>query len=173
MHGNECDAEPYKGTGFTSCYQQKLGTKSKYTCNDISAPGGCYPPSSGDNFNVTEYYVLYSIYAVWEWYNQLWLANTAATLLADLHAGEIIDAIRKDMPNDNPLPGDTSLRAILGLLSAGLAFVNFSGAAAGGSTVSTAIQQSPGLAKSLLSTGQLDGITTLDLIESSLGNILA
>ena len=140
----------------------------------MSAPGGCYPPVTSDNFNVTEYYVLDSIYAIWEWYNQLWLADTAATLIADLHTGEIIDTIRNDMPHDDSLPGDTSLEAILGLLTAGLAFVNFPGAQAGGLALSTALQQAPGLAKSLLATGQLGSkVTPLDQIESSLGGILA
>ncbi|KAL6720968.1 hypothetical protein ACLMJK_000068 [Lecanora helva] len=77
------------------------------------------------------------------------------------------------MPHDNPLPGHTTLGVLLSLLSAGLAFVNFPSGGVAGATFSTAAQQAPGLAKSMLSTGSLESqLTTLDEIESYLGIVV-
>ena len=104
----------------------------------------------------------------------MWNAAEDATLLADLHAGEIVDAIKSDMPHDEALPGDTSLGALLSLLSAGLAFINFPAGGAGSKVFSTAIQQAPGVGKALMTTGSLGSkVTPLDQIESSLGEILS
>ena len=87
--------------------------------------------------------------------------------------GEIVDTIRSDMPHDDPLPGDTSLGALLSLLSAGLAFLNFPAGGAAAKTFATAVQQAPGLSTSLLATGSLgDKVTPVDQIQSSLGDLL-
>ena len=104
-HGEECNSPPYKDQGFASCYQQKLEILN-YPCNNISA-SDCYHPSFHDNSNtdLNTYYVLYAISGIWNWYNSIWLAAQDATLLAHMQASEIIDAIRSDMPNDEPLPG--------------------------------------------------------------------
>ncbi|KAL8721250.1 MAG: hypothetical protein Q9225_002027 [Loekoesia sp. 1 TL-2023] len=151
----DCSSEPYKADGF--------------------AVQDCYHPNFNENTNVniTEYYVLYSIYGIWAWYNSLWQAAVASTLLADLSAGEIVDAIKSDMPKDTPLPGDTSLGVLLSLLSAGLAFVDFPAGGASSRVFSTAAQQAPGLAKALLTTGSLGSqVTPLDEIEAYLGSIM-
>ena len=105
QHKLECNSSLYNGSGFVSCYQQKLQIL-EFPCDEISTTL-CYRPSFSDNPNITitEYYVLYSISNIWAWYNNLWHSVEDATLLAHLQAGVIVDTIRNDMPHDEPLPG--------------------------------------------------------------------
>ena len=77
------------------------------------------------------------------------------------------------MPHVNPLPGHTSLGALLSLLAASLAFLSFPAGGTGITTTTTAFQQAPGLSKAMLEPGSLDSqVTPLDEIESHLGDIL-
>ena len=110
---------------------------------------------------------------MWAWYNSIYAAVKDATFLADLQAGNIVHTINSDMPHDEPLPGDTSLGALLGLLSAGLAFLNFPAGGASVKIFATAAQQAPAIGRILLNTGELASqVTPLDEIESSLSDLL-
>ena len=67
----------------------------------------------------------------------------------------------------------TSLGALLSLLSAGLAFVNFPVGSVGLKVFATGLQRTLGVAKAMLDTGSLGSLVTpLDEIDSHLGDIL-
>ena len=142
-----CNNDPtYQGNGFAYCYQQLHHIEDYNQCNNISLEQCYHPDYTTQTFNTTEYYVLYSIYNVWGWYNTIWRAVTDATFRASLQVGEIVDTIKSDMPKDEPLPGHTPLAAV---------------------------QQAPGLTKTLLNPGNLQSqVTTLDEIDSELGTVL-
>ena len=170
-HEAECNSTPYQGQGFAACYQQKHKDLN-YACSNITVEQ-CYHPSFSDNTTIQEYYVLYSIFGIWTWYNSIWQAAEDATLLADLQVGAIVDTINSYLPGDDALPGSTSLSVLLSALSAGLALLAFPAGGEVSRLFSTAVQQAPGLTKALLPAGSLaNAIKPLDQIESALGDIL-
>ena len=67
----------------------------------------------------------------------------------------------------------TSLGALVSLLSAGLAFLNFPAGSAGPKIITTGLQQMPGEAKAMLETGSLGSLVTpLDEIDAHIGDLL-
>ncbi|KAI9695804.1 MAG: hypothetical protein M1836_006070 [Candelina mexicana] len=164
-HANECNEEPYVGQGFAQCYQQKVGNGMFLLsdCSNISIH--CEAPDFL-NFTHQEFYVLYSIFGIWSWYNSVWIAIGDAAFLSDLSAGSIVRTI-------NPIhPGDTSLGQLFSALAAGFAFLSFPAGqvgTAGAKLAATAVGQAPGLVKALLPTGTLDSeFTQLSSIEDGL-----
>ena len=162
----KCDAYPYSGSGFASCFQQLHGDFNSY-CNSISI--GYRIPNQFSPHKAQEYYVLQSMYNLWYWYTSVWFATAPAVLQVELQASQIVQTI-------NPVhPGDTSLGVLLSALSAGFAFL---GLPAGFGTVgskfaATAVGQSPGLAKGLLPSGSLNSeFTQLAEIETALERVM-
>ncbi|KAL8685355.1 MAG: hypothetical protein Q9218_007814 [Villophora microphyllina] len=143
-----------------------------YPCNNIST-AQCYHSEYVGNISITQHSVLYSIYNIWAWYNSLYTAIGDAVFQASLQASTILDVIKSDMPDPQPLPGRTPAQVLLSLLSAVLAFLKFPGEGLVTRTFSTAAQQAPGLTKAILATGSLgDKKTPLDQIDTLLGDIL-
>ena len=157
----------YRDQGFAACYQQQLQILN-YVCDNITVSSCYHPDPFEDQLTVHEYYVLYSIYGIWTWYNSIWEAASIGTLKADLPIGAIVAEI-------NPvLPGHTSLGVVLSALSAGFAFL---GLPAGGGTalklLTAGIGQTPGLTKALLPTGSLDSeLKQIDELADNLGLVL-
>ena len=127
-NSESCNMVPYNGSGFASRYQQKHRATDQF-CNNITL-ANCYPlprpdespatyaPAQPDDWStVQERYVLQSIFAIWWWFNSMWVAVEDGTLLADLPLTAIVEEI-------NPvLPGAASKGVMLSALSAGLAFL--------------------------------------------------
>ncbi|KAI9775207.1 MAG: hypothetical protein M1835_005888 [Candelina submexicana] len=117
-HANECNEEPYLGQGFAHCYQLKVG-KGKFLLSDCSNISIHREAPDFFNFTHQEFYVLYSIFGIWWWYNSVWIAIGDAAFLSDLSAGSIVRTI-------NPIhPGNTSLGQPFSALAAGFTFLSF------------------------------------------------
>ena len=141
------------GTPFAQCFLQVLdmGTQD---CVDITS-GSCPPPSwtefQSQKIFVKDYYIAYSIYAVWSFFNSYYSAIGEARSLAITSIGAIVALL------DPPKTTNVGLNDLLTVLAAGLPFLAPLGEA--GSLVSaviTAVQQAPGVAKYLFPTGTLD-----------------
>ena len=143
-----CNGPDYQGSGFASCFQQKhkLGQQQ---CQNFSI-SDCPPPTELDERTMRESYVLYSIYAVYKWYNSIYFASELSTLQSCLVVTNIVTAI-------NPvLPGHTSLGVILTALAAGFSFFTLPSGNAASKLFTQSTAQAPSLIKGLMQTGTLD-----------------
>lgn len=137
-------------TSFVSCYQQSVGVEQQQC--DSTGPNMCDYPENFNGYTPQQAYTLYTIFAIWQWFESIYEAIENADLSAGGPIGKIVKAINPEINQEqslgNFLQALTALTPLLTLpASVGKAI----------STVTeTALRQSPGVLKQLNPTGTLD-----------------
>ena len=175
-----CSSGVYEGSGFASCYQQKVGKGALLNDNcDKIGVSNCRPPTNISSYDIKEYYVLTSIFGIWQWFNSVYYASDFANGIASGKIGDIVTTI-------NPIQSDDGVGIALSVLTAGLAFLDVPATAALGVIKATAVQElsvgsfktalkeAPGLAKALMAPATLAGqFTEKNNIASTLATIVS
>ena len=112
----------------------------------------CDYPESFNGYTPQQAYTLYTIFAIWQWFESIYEAIENADLSAGGPIGKIVKAINPEMKEEqslgNFLQALTALTPLLSVpASAGKAF---------SSVIETTLRQSPGVLKQLNPTGTLD-----------------
>ena len=166
-----CKSE-YPLASFVSCYQQIWGAPNQQ-CDKIG-PSHCNNPSPfSSSTSPQEAYVLYSIFAIWQWFNSLWQAIESADVSAQGPLGHMIQAINPIKSNPAYL-GDIlqAFTAITPLLTLEKVFTSVFQYLKTAAIPETVLRQSPGVFKQLAPTGTLDSqIVQMWDIENGLGEI--
>ena len=137
-------------TSFVSCYQQSVGVEQQQC--DTTGPDMCDYPENFNGYTPQQAYTLYTIFAIWQWFESIYEAIENADLSAEGPVGKIVKAINPESKHEQSL-GDflQALTALTPLLSLPAQL---------GRTVTavteTAMRQSPGVFKQLNPTGTLD-----------------
>ena len=135
---------------FVSCYQQSVGVEEQQC--DSTGPNMCDYPESFAGYTLQQAYTLYTIFAIWQWFESIYEAIENADLSAAGPVGKIVKTINPEIEQKQSL-GDflQALTAFAPLLSLpaklGKAIT---------SITETAMRQSPGVLKQLNPTGTLD-----------------
>jgi len=135
---------------FASCYQQMARVEQQQY--NTTGPKMCDFPTSFSGYTVQQAYTLYTIFAIWQWFETIYEAIENADMSATGPVGKIVKTINPEIPQKQPL-GDflqamTALAPLLALpASLGKAVT---------SLAETALRQSPGVIKQLNPTGTLD-----------------
>ena len=155
------------GISFAQCFLEVLNL-GQLDCIGITS-GTCPPPSwiqySTYNISVQDFYVAYSIYSVWAFFNGYYTAIGNARSAATDSIGAIVALL------DPPKSTNGLLNDILTALSVGLSFVSV-GAAPLVGAIFNGIQQAPSVGTYLFPVGTLDTqVAQFDQIANSLGTI--
>ena len=134
---------------FVSCYQQLVGVEQQQC--DATGPNMCDYPESFTGYTPQQAYTLYTIFAIWQWFESIYEAIENADLSASGPVGNIVKLINPEVNHEQFL-GDflQALTALTPLLSLPAQF----GKAA--TSIETVMRQSPGVFKQLNPTGTLD-----------------
>lgn len=151
IHEPDCRAS---NTGFATCYQQLTGISQQQCAH--TGPSMCDFPDDLSAFAPQEAYVLYTIFAIWQWFQSLYDAIINADVSAQGPIGQIIKAINPVKPSTEALGSFfqaltaltpmIALPAAIGQVSIGLL----------ARTIETALRQSPGVMKQLYPSGTLN-----------------
>ena len=143
---NSCGA----GTSFVSCYQQLAGVEGQQC--DTTGPNMCDYPENFSGYTPQQAYTLYTIFAIWQWFQSIYDAIENADLSASGPVGKIVKAINPELKQKQPL-GDflQALTAFTPLLTMPAQLGK-----AVTSVTETFMRQSPGVFKQLYPTGTLD-----------------
>lgn len=137
-------------TSFVSCYQQSVGVEEQQC--DSTGPNMCDYPENFTGYTPQQAYTLYTIFAIWQWFESIYEAIENADLSASGPVGKIVKTINPEVQQEQSL-GDflQALTAFAPLLTlpAELGKVITS-------VTETAMRQSPGVLKQLNPTGTLD-----------------
>lgn len=138
------------GTSFVSCYQQLVGVEQQQ-CDSIG-PSMCDYPENFSGYTPQQAYTLYTIFAIWQWFESIYEGIENADLSAGGPVGKIVKAINPEVKQHQSL-GDflQALTAFAPLLSLPAQFGKVVT-----SVTETAMRQSPGVLKQLNPTGTLD-----------------
>ena len=137
-------------TSFVSCYQQSVGVEEQQC--DATGPQMCDYPENFSGYSPQEAYTLYTIFAIWQWFESIYEAIENADLSASGPVGKIVKTINPEVEKSQSL-GDflQALTAFAPLLSLPAQLGK-----AVTSVTETAMRQSPGVLKQLNPTGTLD-----------------
>ena len=137
-------------TSFASCYQQSVGVEEQQC--DSTGPNMCDYPENFSGYTPQQAYTLYTIFAVWQWFESIYEAIENADLSASGPVGMIVKAINPEVKQQQSL-GDflQALTAFAPLLTLPAQLGK-----AVTSITETAMRQSPGVLKQLNPTGTLD-----------------
>lgn len=142
---------------------------------DKTGPSMCDYPAAFEAGGYTphEAYTLFTIFAIWQWYESIYEAIGNADTSASGRIGKIVNTINPKVPQSHVL-GDflQALTALTPLISAPARIVAVLGKDIGKSIIETALRQTPGVVKQLHPTGTLtsqilqandlfDGLTTI------------
>ena len=143
---NSCSA----GTNFVSCYQQLAGVEEQQC--DTTGPNMCDYPENFSGYTPQQAYTLYTIFAIWQWFQSIYDAIENADLSASGPVGKIVKLINPEVKQKQSL-GDfmQALTAFAPLLTLPAQLGK-----AVTSVTETAMRQSPGVLKQLNPTGTLD-----------------
>lgn len=153
-NGTYCTSQ---NISFVSCYQQLVGYEQEQC--DKTGPNMCDYPADFVSRGYTPYeaYTLYTIFAIWQWYESIYEAIQSADLSATGRVGKIVTTINPKVPKKVSL-GDflQALTAMTPLITSPASLVEALGKDIGKSFVETALRQTPGVIKQLNPTGTLD-----------------
>lgn len=137
-------------TSFTSCYQQLVGVEEQQC--DLTGPNMCDYPENFSGYTPQQAYTLYTIFAIWQWFESIYEAIENADLSASGPVGKIVKTINPEVSHQQNL-GDLlqALTAFTPLLTLPAQLGK-----AVTSVTETALRQSPGVLKQLNPTGTLD-----------------
>lgn len=135
---------------FVSCYQQSVGVEEQQC--DSTGPNMCDYPENFTGYTPQQAYTLYTIFAIWQWFESIYEAIENADLSAEGPVGKIVKLINPEVKQPQSLGNFLqALTAFAPLLSLpaklGKAVTSIS---------ETAMRQSPGVLKQLNPTGTLD-----------------
>ena len=135
---------------FVSCYQQSIGVEEQQC--DSTGPNMCDYPENFQGYTPQQAYILYTIFAVWQWFESIYEAIENADLSSTGPVGKIVKTINPEVQKPQSL-GDflQALTAFAPLLSLPSEFGKVVT-----SITETAMRQSPGVLKQLNPTGTLD-----------------
>ena len=138
------------GTNFVSCYQQLAGVEEQQC--DTTGPNMCDYPDNFTGCTPQQAYTLYTIFAIWQWFQSIYDAIENADLSASGPVGKIVKTVNPEKQKAQPL-GDLlqALTAFAPLLTLPAQLGK-----AVTSITETAMRQSPGVLKQLNPTGTLD-----------------
>ena len=153
-HANSTQCERRNAT-FASCYQQLTGYEQEQC--DTTGPSMCNYPADFSGYTPHEAYTLYTIFAIWQWFESIYEAIGNADLSATGRVGKIVKTINPEIPSTQSL-GDflQALSAMTPVISAPATVVEAFGKTLGKAVTETAMRQSPGVIKQLNPTGTLD-----------------
>lgn len=137
-------------TNFVSCYQQSVGVIEQQC--DTTGPNMCNYPENFTGYTPQQAYTLYTIFAIWQWFESIYEAIENADLSAGGPVGKIVKTINPEVHERQSL-GDflQALTAFAPLLTLPSEFGKIIR-----SVTETAMRQSPGVLKQLNPTGTLD-----------------
>ena len=143
-----------QNTGFASCYQQMAGWEQQQC--DTTGPNMCSFPGDFTGYTPQQTYTLYTIFAIWQWFESIYEAIENADLSAEGPVGQIVKAVNPEVQKEQSL-GDLfqALTATTPLLTLPADVSKLSRV-----VVETALRQSPGVLKQLNPTGTLDSEIT-------------
>ena len=144
-----------RNASFASCYQQLTGYEQEQC--DMTGPSMCNYPADFSGYTPHEAYTLYTIFAIWQWFESIYEAVGNADLSATGTVGKIVKTINPEVPSTQSL-GDflQALSALTPVISAPATLVETLGKTLGKAVTETALRQSPGVIKQLNPTGTLD-----------------
>ncbi|MDI1486728.1 MAG: hypothetical protein OHK93_005989 [Ramalina farinacea] len=173
-----CNDGDFSGDGFASCYQQEVGRGELLglQCDQVQIQS-CRPPGNFSSYTPQEYYVLYSIFGIWQYFNSIYFASDFANGIASDRVGAIVSGI-------SPIESNTAASIALSVLTAAFAFLSLPAdalvegtATAVSSTVQStvvALQQAPGVLKALQQPATVAGLfNEVNAIEATLANLVA
>ena len=151
---NSMQCERWNAT-FASCYQQLNGYEQEQC--EMTGPSMCNYPADFSGYTAHEAYTLYTIFAIWQWFESIYEAIGSADLSATGTVGKIVKTINPEIPSTQSL-GDflQALSALTPVISAPATLVEAFGKTLGKAVTETAMRQSPGVVKQLNPTGTLD-----------------
>lgn len=153
-NGTYCTSQ---NISFVSCYQQMAGYEQEQC--DKTGPNMCdYPADFAlKGYSPQEAYTLYTIFAIWQWYESIYEAIENADLSATGRVGKIVKTINPVVPKKQSL-GDflQALTAMTPLMSSPALLVEALGKDLGKAFMETALRQTPGVIKQLNPSGTLD-----------------
>ena len=163
-HSASCIA---KGQTFSRCFMLSINMGS-VDCSDItyaSCPPPAYLDYKRENIPIEDYYVAYSIYSLWQFFNSYYLAMGNANTLASENIASIVDLL------DPIKKSGSSMNDIFQALSSGLAFTTpFLGPVGAG--IATGINQVPVLGNYLFPQQTLDTqFQQFGTLSGSLGDV--
>ena len=137
-------------TSFVSCYQQSVGVEQQQC--DSTGPNMCDYPENFNGYTPQQAYTLYTIFAIWQWFESIYEAIENADLSAGGPIGKIVKTINPEVKQEQSL--GNFLQALTALTPL-LTFPASLGKAIT-SVTETTLRQSPGVFKQLNPTGTLD-----------------
>jgi hypothetical protein len=155
-----------QNAGFVSCYQQMAGVEQQQC--DTTGPSMCDFPTSFANYTAQQANTLYTIFAIWQWFESIYEGIESADMSATGPVGKIVKAINPEIPEKQPL-GDL-LQALTAMTPLLVLPASFGKAVT--SLAETAMRQSPGVLKQLNPTGTLDSeVVQINDLYDGLGTI--
>lgn len=153
-YANHTQCERRNAT-FASCYQQLNGFEQEQC--DMTGPSMCSYPADFSGYTPHEAYALYTIFAIWQWFESIYEAVGNADLSATGRVGKIVTTINPKKPSTQHL-GDflQALSALTPVIGAPATLVSAFGKTLGQAVTETAMRQSPGVVKQLCPSGTLD-----------------
>ncbi|KAH7041504.1 uncharacterized protein B0I36DRAFT_312941 [Microdochium trichocladiopsis] len=162
--------------GFAQCYLQFNGLTT-LTC-DLITSSTCPPPSSSVEYSSNQhFYVLWNIYAVYQFFNQYSQAMSNGVGLAGQTVGKIVSAVAP------PVEANEPESALLGVLTSTIGIVStFAGVIPGGAGtavnliaggISQALEFNKGVSDALLKQTANDRFIQLGDISASLAELVA
>ncbi|KAL6720616.1 hypothetical protein ACLMJK_002541 [Lecanora helva] len=153
-HANSAQCE-FRNATFASCYQQMHGYEQEQC--DKTGPSMCNYPPDFSKYTVHQAYTLYTIFAIWQWFESIYEAIGNADLSANGRVGKIVKAINPEVHSKQSLGNFLqALSALTPVISAPATLIEQFGKFVGKAITETAMRQSPGVIKQLNPTGTLD-----------------
>ena len=145
----------FRNASFASCYQQMAGYEQEQC--DMTGPSMCNYPANFANYTPHEAYTLYTIFAIWQWFESIYEAVGNADLSSTGTVGKIVKTINPEVPSKQSLGNFLqALSAMTPVITAPAQLVEALGKFVGKAVTETALRQSPGVLKQLNPTGTLD-----------------
>lgn len=143
-----------RGVEFASCFQQFAGIHQQQ-CGH-TGPSMCNFPMSFNGLTAQQAYVIYTIFAIWQWFESIYEAIENADVSAQGPMGKIEDAINPKEPSTEAL---SMFLQTLSAITPTIGVPAQLGEMAIKQTarnIETALRQSPGVLKQLNPSGTLD-----------------
>ena len=151
IHEPDCTA---RNTGFATCYQQLIGMEQQQCAH--TGPSMCDFPDDLSSYAPQEAYVLYTIFAIWQWFQSLHEAIENADVSVQGPVGQIIRAINPVKPSTQALGSFLQALTAITPVIAIPASIGEMSIKTLARTIETALRQSPGVMKQLNPSGTLN-----------------
>ena len=124
---------------------------------DTTGPNMCDYPADFTGYTPQQAYTLYSIFAIWQWFESIYEAVGNADVSSTGRVGKIVKTLNPEVPQSQSLGNFLqALSALTPLITSPATLVENVGKFIGKAFTETALRQSPGVIKQLNPTGTLD-----------------